>query len=794
MTINIPGFPGSRNSFHFAWLLLILPPLASLGMLWWDQNSPEYLAQAVRLSLTLLAVLPLLWMRSGPVGMRMQRLLKESRVLLPGCLLAVLVPGLLTMTGQREAGEWAVFCYGFGCLLMGAALFGGEFEQRTMATLLGQPLSRGVLYAEKLGPLALLLAFATLNLFLSLAQVSNVSYGSEELGELLLVPLFALCSGPLFSLVSRSTLAALIFTAAVPMVVFLFGLLGLQMIHRLGHPGEPFPDDWGMPLLWIGIPAYLVITAVLSWRSFRNLEVRDGGAGGRSSTGLHPLSWPVDAVLGRLLPASGATGQLIRKELRLHVVPWLVASLMVGLWLLWLLLRHFAKDEGFRGVLNEVSAMTVFAALLGLIIVVGTGAASVAEERELGTLEWQLTQSVPVRRQWAIKVAVTMALSIGLGILLPALLLWLGFSREQLAGEFGEQFGRVGASYAALFFMGLATSIYASSISRNTMKATAAAVGLASGFAGVVAAVAASITANLDQAFVNLPEKWEAAHAGMPSWAPSQELMTGLSLALLAVIVLGFVSGLLWLGGWNCRRQVVPARDVVRQFVGMSLGLVALLAVCGAIAAQLMALKQQEGWYQQLQGQRETLLATLQHLARSGKLPSETYRQFNVPVNAPAETLADAIIESRGSNGAYELARALNMRATSLEMLQSLARSGKLTPETYRQFDVPTNAPVETLADAIIKSRGPYGLNELVRKLTPPAKSAGMALDPAMVRRYGLVPGTLTAKTNAVAPQEGTNPAPAVFLMDPVMARRYGLPIPTNAPSPEAPVPASPGK
>ncbi len=791
MTIT---FPSSRNSFHPAWLLLVVPPLISLGLIWWYQSPPEYLAQTVRLAITLLATLPLLLLRSGPVGMRTQRLLKELRVLLPGCLLAVLLPGLLTMSGQREAGEWAVFCYGFGCLLMGAALFGGEFEQRTIATLLGQPLSRRMIYAEKLGTLVLLITFASLNLFLSLAQVSNLSYGSDELWELLLVPLFAICSGPLFSLASRSTLAALIFTAAVPMVALLFGLLGLQVVHRLGHPGEPFPEFWGERLIWIGTPIYLAVTAVLSWWSFRNLEVRDGGAGGRSSTGLHPLSLPVDALLGRLLPASGATVQLIRKEFRLHVVPWLVAGLMVGLWLLWLLLRYLAKDEDFRSTLNQVAAMSVFAAILGSLIVVGAGAACVAEERELGTLEWQLTQSVPIRRQWAIKVAVTMAMSLGLGILLPLLLLWLGFGREQLRGELGEQSIRVGMMFAALFIVASATSIYASSVSRNTMKATATAVGLAAGFAGVIAVVGATITANLDQAFSNLPEKWQETNAGKPDWAPSQELLEGLAVTFLAVIVLAFVAGLLWLGGRNCRRQVVPVRDVVRQFAGMSLLLVVLLGVCGAIAARLMVLKQQEVWFEMQRMERGNAVATVRGLASSGKLTPEIYGQFNVPTNASPLALTDAIIAARGLNGVNEMARIWNERATAVALLQSLAKSGKLTPEVYLEFKVTTNAPLETLADAILYARGLNGVNDLVRRLNPSASSAGLFGDPVMARRYGLVPGTLKANTNAIAPQQSTKSASAAFSMDPVLARRYGLTPATNAPSPGAQVPAPTGK
>ncbi|HTH48138.1 MAG TPA: ABC transporter permease subunit [Candidatus Limnocylindria bacterium] len=735
MTFTIPR---SRNSFHPAWLLLLVPPLVSLGQIWWQENPPVLVGQIFRLILMVALVGPILGMRSGPVGDRAQRLLKEVRALLPGCLIALLIPGLLGLSVEREAAGIAVWCYGFGCVLMGGAAFGAEFEQRTMGTLLSQPLSRGTVFAEKVGVLMTLLGLSTVNLLLSLALVPAYAYGAGDMAQVLLLPVFALCSGPFYSLITRSTLAALIFTVTMPMIAYPFGVLGLETIHRLGHPDEILPDAWVDWLLLIGTPLYLAVMAALGWRSFRNLEVRDGGAGGRSSASLHPLSRPVDSLLRRLFPAAGGTAQLIRKELRLHVVPWLVASIMVGLWLLWLALRHFAHKEGLREALNEPSTLIVFAALLGSLIVVGTGAACVAEERELGTLEWQLTQPVSVRKQWWVKVAVTLTLSFVLGVGLPALLLWLGFdpalSTSKNGGFFLTPLGWPSSEQpvvvAGLILMVSVTSIYASSISRNTMKATAVAAGIAAGFAGFFTLIGMATSQSLQQGMFNLPEDWRTEVA-MPAWAPSVELLKILAAVCLAAIPLLYVAMLLWLGGRNCRRQVVPGRDVARQLGGVTLGLLVGMGIlCGGFV-QLALLR----------------------------------RQVDV-------------VEVRQSQ-----------RRSDFYLVRQMAKEGKIAPGVYEQFSLPTNAEPAQLTDAIRAARGPNGVAELYQLLNPPAKRTKYSMDPVLARRYGLVPGT---NSNASPPPAAG--APKAYSMDPVMARRYGLIPQTNPPATGNPVPAPVGK
>lgn len=782
MTFNLPTY---RNSFHLGWLLLLVPPLAALYVTWPNDNPPEFVTVVLRLFLAAVAVVPLLWLRSAPVAGRSQRLLKELRTLLPGCLIALIVPGLLALGLGRESvqehAEWAVMAFGFGCLLMGACAFGSEFEQRTLAGLLGQPLPRGVLYLEKLGTLGLLLAFATVNLVLTLWLTPGLQYSLGDAATALLIPVFAFCSAPLFSLLSRSTLAAMTFTFTVPLILWLGATLTLQTVRRFLPLGVS--SEAGLPwLLWIGTPVYLMATSALGWRVFQRLEIRDGGAGGRSNTGLHPLSWPVDAMIGRFFPAAGGTVQLVRKELRLHVIPWLVAGIMVGFWLLWLTLRHYTQDEELRGLLNGVSGMTIFAGLLGSVIASGAGAACVAEERELGTLEWQLTQPVSVRRQWLVKVAVTSVLGVVLGVLLPALLVWLGFSREQLAGTFDDANAHVASAYAGVCLLLFTMSIYASSVARNTTTALATAVGIGAGFAGVIGMMVLACRATLDGAMSTLSEQWGPADVPPPAWAPSTALVEGISTGFVAVTIVMFVATLLWLGGRNCRRMVVPTRDVARQLAGVTLALLLVLGVFGAVMVHLVVLAQQaslaegnrlrqasEAERQQLQQamkdkamlmKRDYALDDVREMLASGNVAPAIYKRFGVPTNATPEVLLDAVLTKEGPSAFYAIERLLYPDGHP----RILRVRGKPLSNTFSM-------------DPILAKR--YGLGSAGATTTSEPKPLTpmdrYRMDPVLARRYGLIPKGSAAETEPRTNLPAASTNPPVFKMDPGLMKRYGL-------------------
>ncbi len=718
-----------RNSVHLAWLLLLVPPLARSVVDWSNDNPVERVVDTFRVLGALTVVMLLLWLRGNVVAGRAVRLLKDLRTLMPGTLVAILVPGLLALNGEREAMETGSWFFAFGCLMMGAATFGSEFEQRTIGGLLGQPVSRGKVYREKLAALGGMLFLVGAVYAMRAAWVNSAWSRTSDWLVFLWVPVFVFCSAPLFSLLTRSTLAGLVFTLTTPFFVALSVMLTLEMSYRVWYPGTEMPEVWFWWLMGIGTPAYLIGTSWLGWRVFRGLEIRDGGAGGRSSTSLHPLSLPMDALLGRLSPSMGGAGRLLRKELRLHVVPWLVAGLMVVLWALWMIVRRTTTDEGLRSTLNEVPTLTAFMGIFGALIVVATGAASVAEERELGTLEWQLTQPVSVRRQWWTKVAVVGVLSVVLGVILPAVLVFLGFDRERLGATFGDVPPVACWAFAGIFLLVGATSVYASSFSRNTMTAVAAAVAVGAVLGGMAYAIGVSMFTSWDEAVTLTRLTWEASPVPVlaPPWAPTKEGLMAFGIALVAVFMLVPFVGMLWMGMRNFRTLGASTATVVRQ-------LATIIAVCLAI-----------GWV----GGKELWLCEL-------RLEQVSW----------VEEMA-------------------HRRAAAVKTVESLAKGGRLTPEIMRRYGLATNASPTTLVDAVIAKDGPSAADRIdtLPEVAPLLTLEGVGktaaeryrMDPILARRYGLIPKgpPIEAASGTNLPAAGTNP-PA-FKMDPAMMKRYGL-------------------
>lgn len=707
------AFPSYRNSFHAAWTLLLVPPLVGLLVNFTNDSSLLDFAVILRVMLAAGLVLPVIWLRLDQVSGRAQRLLKELRMQMPGCLVAIVLPGMLGWANTGEVTEWIIGTFGFGCLLLGAAPFGSEYDQRTLSGLLTQPLARATIFAEKVGVLCVLLVVATANLWLTVQAAPGTGFNSETAVTATLLPLFALCSGPLYSLVSRSTLAGLVFTLTVPMGLTLATMLLLHPLFRF-LPLDAPSEQWLGWLLWFVIPGYLLATFVAGWRAFSRLQLRDGGAGGRSATGMHPLSLPIDRFLHRALPAGSATAHLVRKELRLHVVPWLVAGAMVGLWLLVFALKLLTTNEELKNALNDVSVFAVFGGLLGTLALVTGGAACVAEERELGTLEWQVTQPVPLARQWWIKVLVAVGIAASLGFFLPASLLWASFDRTQLVSSFGDIPPVAMLGNVAFFSLLLAISIYASSIARNTMKATAAAAFIAAGLAGLLFACGLTFGAVIDNVISERREQWSAG-VNAPAWAPSPEMATILGLVALGASAVGLIGAFLALGGRNFRQMNVRAGAIARQLSGIAVGLVVTVGILGTLFSQLALLVTQADFASAQQGQRTQAINEV--------------RQF--------------------------------------------ANSGLLTPEVARQFGVGENASPEALVDAVIARDGFEALDRLSQQLRlQPAPAAGGAfmMDPLLARRYGLRPGV--ARTNETATPVQPNPP---LQMDPELMKRYGL-------------------
>lgn len=702
-------WPLSRNNFHPAWLLLPAPALLALISGFGVDTDEARFSRNLRLVLSGLLVLPWLWWRAGDASDSVRRWLKEFRTQLPGFLIAFLIPASLVTFTKNPWNEGILLSYSFGCLWMGATALGSEFEQRTVSGWLAQPRARSALFLEKLSTLACLLFVATLHFVLLIPELpisGGLAYpeGQREFLYWTLAALFALTSTPWFSLLTRSTLAGVVFTIAVPLVLFVT-YLALWGVYLWQGPGPDvlIPDTAIRWALAGGMPLYWVTTLVLSWLTFRRLEIRDSG--GRTSSPLHPLSRPLDRWLARLLPTSD-TGALVRKELRLQVLPWFVSAIMVGLWLLWLLARSLTHSEEMESVLNQVGPVSIMAGILGGLVLLGTTSACVAEERELGTLEWQLTQPVSLARQWWVKVAVTVRLGLILGVALPAVLILMGFGTEPFSlPETWTDRGQVIGIYSGAIVIFLVLGIYASSFSGNTMKAAAATVMLGMGTVFVVGLAGATVSEWMESQVVRWTDPIRPLTP--PPWSPTQRQMTVILVSEIVIIGVAFLSRLFILAARNSRFLKLPARQLWRQWIGLGLGLYLTNLVAGGAFLKLTEWNHTANQIAMRQSYQDNLVAELTKQAAAGRIPPEFYRRFSATPELPLSELANRILEARGWNANYEV----NLIFST-------------TPPGLRSKVAPA-----------------YGLTNNLDAEPAPTNRAGLhQLSPELKRRYGLRP------------------------------------------------------
>ena len=673
---------------------------------------------------------------------------------MPGASLAFLaaaVNATFAQLGRLEIlSVFAVLSYALACLWICANAFGSEFEHRTLGQWLVQPRSRGDLYREKLGVAGGIAGVAAVIFFLTTSR-SNTR---EPLFlALLLGPLIlGLASAPFFTLVSRSTLAGFVFTLAVGMALYLI-LQTLLSVYLAGlHPTADRSSEEAS-LLWAGSVIYLGAMTLASWRVFKRLEWREGGAGGGSTPGLYALSGAWDRWIGRRWLGQPSTAQLIRKELRLHVVPWLIAGILIGFWGLSLLIRKWAPGSELGVAAANPSTVTLYAGILGTFVLLVTGASAIAEERVLGTLEWQWTQPIPMARQWKIKVGVATALALTLGLVLPAALVWLGFDAEALDATFGQTEQQPIVVYVMALVALFGTSLYASSVSQSSMKAVALTPLLLASLWAIGALMIWSVTAMLDQQWGNLWYWWidldELTDPGLLNQKPPAWLPAFLTQRILQRITeIGAIGiGWIWVGflfrnaRFNAQRLRSAGSAVWRQWGRLVGALFSALLLGGLL---LIGLSRERAYYDQLS---------------SFKSRREAFIEF----------------------------------ATKAE------REGKFTPEYLSPLGITNRPAPEALVDTLIRQQGFRWLSQDFVKHFQRKPVVGshprFLMDPGLARRYGLQtqpttltpPGSTMPLTNPASP-ESANSAP-VPMMSQELMKRYGLQPrrPSRSPTPTPP-------
>jgi ABC-2 family transporter protein len=346
---------------------------------------------------------------SAPVHLR-DSLTKEFRALAAPWLASLATIGAAAFLG----GRWRVLvlpAYFLGAVALGALSMGHEYSHRTITLLLSQPVSRKRILADKLSVLAILLLTVSTASSLFVFQATglrNPGHASEWAAGLLLPVLCAVCLAPWLTMLCRSAVAGAVFTMAVPGLLLILGeVFGLLMY---GHSAAA--NELRTALLWRGMPGACAVGGVMGWRTFMRLEAIEGRG--------QDVQLPQWLAPWRTLSAErGARARhpiwlLMKKEVRLQQLPLAVSGLYLIAWAAVVPLRHVAPE-----LAELFGLVTVFyCALLSVLI----GSLACAEERQMGTVEWQGLLPMAASTQWAVKVSVAVSLALVLALGLPTLL------------------------------------------------------------------------------------------------------------------------------------------------------------------------------------------------------------------------------------------------------------------------------------------------------------------------------------------------------------------------------------
>lgn len=374
-------------------------------------------------------------------------LAKEFRAAAPLSLavLAGLLAGLVPVPPQGDLRELGPLVYVIGALALGANAFGHEYRHGTLAQSLTQPVARSRILAAKMGVLAALLsAVAVVAAAAVFSRIRWAAADREALVALFVLPLaYGGVVAPWLTLVTRRTLAGTLFSGALAALL----LLGGNWVGWLLFDSDAAIEAFKMRVLWIGSSLLVITAAVALWRSFARLQVADGP---RSEVALpDAFRGGARTLAARRHPILLLVGKELRLQQLTFVASVLYTLLCVSLW---------ARRESMALVTEAIAVATTIHAL---VVVALAGAFSCAEERALGTLEWQLLLPRSARAQFALKATATVALAGLLAIGVPALL-------SAVLGIPSRSLPRLDRASTTLLVL-LSGSVYLSSISSSAV-------------------------------------------------------------------------------------------------------------------------------------------------------------------------------------------------------------------------------------------------------------------------------------------------------------------------------------
>jgi ABC-type transport system involved in multi-copper enzyme maturation permease subunit len=482
-----------------------------------------------------------------------QQLAKEYGALLPA-FIAVVAAFLASTLGIPYLRELAAPAYVVAAMSIGALSFGHEYTSRTLPLLLVQPCRRERLLLLKLIAAASLLLPVAWLLHASQLLVSPVVRTYVDAAVILAIAL-----APCLTMATRNAIAGAVFTFATPGLLLVAGDIiasarfGPAAEHALQH------DAFRMPFLRAGTLITAAVGLVLTWRTFMRLEALDDPGPVYASSWLRGAR--DDTATPTLQPRAWL---LLKKELHLQQLTMTVAALYLVARLI--IARFVTPVDALFVTPNDVNS--IFVVSYTVIIAALAGATASAEERHLGTLEWQLLLPSPAWQQWAVKVGVALGLAIVLGIVVP----WIIWPRQMHPPFIA---GFEGARLVVAITVG---SLYLSTISSSGLWALLASVPAAVGTMAFLRVVADPVGV---AAFELAGGVGDPARAYVMWWTGDRhaELILALLLAIVLLVPL-------WCGLVNHRTANRARSRVVLQTSAIAVAVVLVFVVLGVVSAR----------------------------------------------------------------------------------------------------------------------------------------------------------------------------------------------------------------
>jgi hypothetical protein len=473
-------------------------------------------------------------------------ILKDIRVAAVPAIwgIAILVLGALFF--RQPLGINGLTIHAIACSAIAALIAGHDFLYRTASWNMALPVSRGRVWRQRMmiAGMAMLPVIAVaffmdwFPLFFSGSYVIPMSW--RRVGDLFIEPaITALCLAPWLTLVSRSPLFGTVFSTGAMVLVFIISasLFELFGVNEPQQAAATFAQ-YAMPCIWI-------FGVVMGWRKFMILEAIEGSAKAGTIT---------RSATTQRVRRTSATWQLFKKEIMLQRFPLGLAALAIGL--VFLLKNEHA---------------TLWTLVYPVALVVLMASVSSADERQLGTAEWQVVMPMGFWKQWLIKLSTTWTLAFVVGLMLPIAVLFYKTGELQKI----ENLDSLTAIpiLAAGSFLFVAVTMYVSSLCDSGLKAVMAAM-----LVNVLAAymIAQSFMGYTNflwtSGFVTTTEKGQFVfHDGEMTRSPeSTEWWTHVEYWPFLISILGAISLALFFAARNHRYAERGLGRVLRQLVGFA--------------------------------------------------------------------------------------------------------------------------------------------------------------------------------------------------------------------------------